>query len=118
MSDRPIPATAAPAERPLSDATPIHYVAITGTDSGDCSTPGSACLTVQYAVDQAGEGGEIRVAQGTYTGVSVRPRNDVRTTGVVTQVVYISKTVTVRGGFTTTNWATPYPITQPTTLDA
>jgi hypothetical protein len=32
------------------------YVAITGTDSGDCSMPVSACLTIQYAVDQANEG--------------------------------------------------------------
>ena len=39
-----------------SDVTPLHYVAITGTDSGDCSMPVSACLTIQYAVDQANEG--------------------------------------------------------------
>jgi hypothetical protein len=63
-------------------------------------------------------GDEILVAAGTYTGVNVCPRNDFITIGVVTQVVYISKTVTTRGGYTTTNWTTPYPITQPTTLDA
>jgi hypothetical protein len=37
---------------------------------------------------------------------------------VVTQVVYISKTVTVQGGYTTTNWTASHPLTQPTTLDA
>jgi len=100
------------AESPLSDATPLHYVAITGTDSGDCSTPGSACLTIQYAMDQAGEGDEIRIASGVYTGVSARQG--------VTQVVYISKTVTVRGGYTTTNGFadSPNPVANPTTLDA
>jgi len=50
--------------------------------------------------------------------MSVRPKNDITTTGVVTQVVYVSKTVTMRGGYTTTNWNVSYPITQPTTLDA
>jgi hypothetical protein len=96
------------------------YVAITGTDSGNCSTPVSACLTIQYAVDQASEGDEIRVASGSYTGVSVRPRADVTTTGVVTQVVYISKTVAIRGGYTTTNNFAdpPDPVANPTTLDA
>ena len=109
-----------PAESPLSDATPLHYVAITGTDSSDCSMPISACLTIQYAVDQAGEGDEIRVASGSYTGVNVRPRNDITTTGVVTQVVYISKTVAIRGGYTTTNNFAdpPDPVANPTTLDA
>jgi parallel beta-helix repeat protein len=52
----------------------------------------------------------IKVAAGTYTGVSARAG--------VTQTVYISKTVTIQGGYTTTNWNTSYPITQPTTLDA
>lgn len=107
-------------ERPLSDATPIHYVAITGTDSGDCSTPVSACLTIQYAVDRAGEGDKVRVATGVYTDVNVRPRDDVTTTGVVTQVVYISKTLTIQGGYTTSNGfaGPPNPISYPTTLDA
>jgi hypothetical protein len=50
---------------------------------------------MQYAVDQVSDGDEIRVAAGIYTGISARAD--------VTQVVYISKTVTVRGGYTTTN---------------
>jgi parallel beta-helix repeat protein len=50
------------------------------------------------------------VAAGLYTGVQARAG--------VTQVVYISKTVTVRGGYTTTDWTTSEPIAYPTTLDA
>jgi len=65
---------------------------------------------VQYAVDKAESGDEILVATGVYT--DVHPRD-----GSI-QVVFISKTVTIRGGYTTTNWTTRYPITQPTTLDA
>ncbi|MFQ6101733.1 MAG: right-handed parallel beta-helix repeat-containing protein [Anaerolineae bacterium] len=83
-----------------------------------CSGPCGACYaSVQAAVDAASTGDEILVATGVYTGVGVRPRNDFVTTGVVTQVVYVSKTVTVRGGYTTTNW-TRNPISYPTTLDA
>jgi hypothetical protein len=107
-----------PAERTLADASPTHYVAITGTDSDDCSAPGSACRTVQYAVDQAGEGDEIRVAAGTYTDLSARPGVTWPVYMPVTQVVYISKTVTVHGGYTTTDWTTSDPGANPTTLDA
>ena len=90
----------------------IRYVdCATGDNSdNDCITSAVPCATVQHAVDAAAPGDEIRVATGVYTGVQARAG--------VTQVVYISETVTVRGGYTTTNWATPYPITQPTTLDA
>jgi uncharacterized repeat protein (TIGR01451 family) len=34
------------------------------------------------------------------------------------QTVYLSETLTVRGGYTTTNWAVSDPVTNPTTLDA
>ncbi len=90
----------------------IRYVdCATGDDSdNDCITSAAPCATVQHAVDVAAPGDEIRLATGVYTGVQARAG--------VTQVVYISETVTVRGGYTTTNWATPYPITQLTTLDA
>jgi hypothetical protein len=52
----------------------------------------------------------IKVAAGTYTGVNHY--------GGLAQVVYISKTVTIRGGYTTTNWMTSDTDANPTTLDA
>ncbi len=79
---------------------------------------GCAYASVQAAVDAASEGDIIKVATGTYDDVHVRPRDDTVTTGVVTQVVYISKTVTVQGGYTVTDWTNPDPATNPTTLDA
>jgi hypothetical protein len=85
-----------------------------------CIDPGGgsylACTevftNVQAAVDAASGGEEIRVAGGVYTGVHQREG--------ITQVVYISKTVMVRGGYTTTNGFAdpPDPGTNPTTLDA
>jgi uncharacterized repeat protein (TIGR01451 family) len=103
----------APTETPLP-----RYVSTAGIDGGDCSDASSPCQTVQYAVDRASEGDTIKVASGVYTGVSVRPRDDFTTTGVVTQVVYVSKTVTIRGGYTTTNWMVSDPDANPITLDA
>jgi PKD repeat protein len=61
-------------------------------------------------VDAANSGDVIKVASGTYTGVHARAG--------VTQVVYVSKTVTIRGGYTTANWSTSDPEANPTTLDA
>lgn len=91
---------------PLRSADGVHYVA-PGSDCGEM-TPCYA--DIQAAVDAAALGAEIRVAEGTYTGVSVRDS--------VTQVVYLSKTLTLRGGYTTGDWTHSYPLTQPTILDA
>jgi parallel beta-helix repeat protein len=74
---------------------------------------------VQYAVDQAQAGEEVRVASGLYTGVQGRPAPaGYSGPTVVTQVVYISKTVTIRGGYTSAFTDPPDPETNQTTLDA
>jgi len=71
-----------------------------------CGGPCGACYaTVQGAVSAADPGDEILVAEGVYT------RNG------ASWVAFINKGITVRGGYTTTNWAASYPVTQVTTLD-
>jgi parallel beta-helix repeat protein len=98
--------------------TGVIRVATTGSDMPGCggATP---CQTVQYAVDQAQAGEEVRVASGLYTGVQGRPAPaGYSGPTVITQVVYISKTVTIRGGYTTAFTGPPDPETNPTTLDA
>jgi hypothetical protein len=96
-------------------ATGTLYVAPGG---GACGAPSSCYTTVQAAVDAANSGDTILIAAGVYTDVQVRPRVDRLSTGTVTQVVYISKTVNLIGGYTTTNWLTSNLTSNPTILDA
>jgi hypothetical protein len=101
------------------DAIATYHVA----PSGDCGGAAPCYASIQAAVDATDDAGdEIRVAGGTYTGVSARPAPAgylfPPPGGVITQVVYISKTVTIRGGYTTTNWTASDPQANPTTIDA
>jgi uncharacterized repeat protein (TIGR01451 family) len=98
--------------KPLIQAAGIiRYVALTGNNvTNDCSNDGAPCQTIQYAIDMAQPGDEIRIAAGIYTDIIVREG--------ITQVAYIDKTIAVAGGYTITNWVASYPLTQPTTLDA
>ncbi len=99
---------------PVQADPAVLYVAPDGTCEG-----ASPCFAnVQAAVDAANPGDEIRIATGVYTDVHVRSRVVLTTTDVFTQVVYLSKTLTLRGGYTTTNWITPDTANNPTILDA
>ena len=88
----------------------VIRVAISGEDTPGCGAEGNPCRTVQHAADEALPGDEIRVAAGTYTGTN--------SYGGLSQVVFLTKTLTIQGGYTTTNWTTPDPEANPTTLDA
>jgi len=65
---------------------------------------------VQAAVDASTGPADVVKVAGTCTGINTR--------GGVQQVAYISKTVTVRGGYSPANWTAPDPDINPTTLDA
>ncbi|NJM40960.1 MAG: hypothetical protein HC853_09400, partial [Anaerolineae bacterium] len=97
----------APAHQPTSG---IVRVATTGADVAGCGSAAAPCATVQFAVDEAAAGDEVRIAAGGYAGVSVRAG--------VTQTVYVDKNLTLRGGYTLTNWTEPNPSFQPTFIDA
>ena len=97
--------------------TGVIRVATTGSDAPDCGEETNPCRTVQYAVDQALPGEEIRVAAGTYTGVQNVPALNT-SNFTATQVVAIIKSVTIRGGYTTADWSASNPDANHTTLDA
>lgn len=64
---------------------------------------------VRDAVNAAASGSMVKLA-GYCPGVATQ-------SGTV-QTVLITKTLTLAGGYTTTDWTQAYPLTQPTTLDA
>jgi hypothetical protein len=100
--------TAAPACRSGQAATGIISVCVGG---------GCDYSTIQAAVDAAAPGSLIKVAAGTYTGMQNVPSLNTGTF-TATQMVVITKSITIQGGYTTSDWANPDPIANPVTLDA
>ncbi|HEY75524.1 MAG TPA: hypothetical protein G4O00_04995 [Thermoflexia bacterium] len=91
----------------------VHYVA----PEGDCGGVSPCYATIQEAVDAAAPGDEIRVAQGVYTDTTTRRYGLGGLTWQVTQTVFISKSLILRGGYTTTSWATARPSLYPTVIN-
>jgi hypothetical protein len=85
----------------------IHYVS--STDS-TCGGQFPCYTTIQNAVDAASSGHVVKIANGIYTGVQTR--------GPSTQVVYINKSLTIQGGYTTSDWNISDPDANPVILDA
>ena len=83
-----------------------HYVA----PGGICGGHTPCYASIQAAVDAASSGDTVLVAEGTYTGVTTR--------GELTQLVYLDKSLTIRGGYTTAYSEPPDPAAHPTILDA
>jgi hypothetical protein len=115
------PTSTIPAEIPadfdyfqLSEVGTTLYVA----PDGKCGEASPCYATIQEAVDTAESFDTIKVAAGTYDDLNVRPRDDITTTGQVSQVVYLTKSVFLQGGYSSMDWSTPNPQANPTTLDA
>lgn len=96
-------------ETPSERAPQANILYVTADGSGIACTVAQPCK-IQDAVNAAATGDEIHVAAGIH--------DDVVGNGTFTQTVQINKNVTLRGGYTTTNWlADPDPIANETILD-
>ena len=98
----------------LSEVGTTLYVA----PGAECGEVEPCYAKIQQAVDAAMPFDSIKVASGNYTDISIRPRDDYTTTGVVTQVVYLTKSLSILGGYTPDNWNTPDPESNVSKLDA
>jgi hypothetical protein len=102
-----------PVEAGGPDGYDLYYVA----PGGECGLGWIPCYaTIQAAADAADHPDDvIKVAGGTYA----RPAPvSYEGPAVISQVLYLSQTLTLRGGYTTTDWSSPHPISYPVTLDA
>ncbi|HEY3291571.1 MAG TPA: hypothetical protein VGK87_15680, partial [Anaerolineae bacterium] len=100
----------APRVRQLRATTGEVCFAQIGSGATFSSTDSTA---VQQAVDAAVANDLVKVA-GTCTGTQLRNDNS----QVYNQVVFISNTLTLQGGYQTWNWIVSDPVFNPTTLDA
>jgi parallel beta-helix repeat protein len=86
-----------------------RYVSATTGDDGPplnfCSQLTRPCRTIQHAVAAANSGDVILVARGTYSDLFSCPFPDgyigPPASGQITQVVFISKSLSIRGGYNT-----------------
>ncbi len=86
---------------------PLCFAESTGDNTTDFASVDAQA--VQAAIDAASSGGTVKLA-GTCTGVTTKESTN--------QTGYISKTLTLRGGYTPADWTTSDPVANPTTLDA
>jgi hypothetical protein len=83
-------------------ASNSHYVA----PGGECGGMSPCYSIVQDAVETAEPGDSILIAAGIYPIAAGR-----------NQVVYVTKNLSIQGGYTISNWVTPDPNANPTILD-
>ncbi len=114
----------------ISYTTGVRYVSPLGTDSlvnetignqdpnavdlpdNNCTQPQIApCYSLAHALQQAAVGDEIHLATGVYTQVM----STTYQSQVITQTLFVNKSVTLRGGYDAANWQSTELIT-PTTL--
>jgi len=94
-------------ESPFSTTTSLSCYAT--LDNGVTVYGANTARALRGAITAASAGGTVKIA-GTCAGVVTQSGS--------TQVVYLNKLLTLRGGYTLTDWINSYPVTRPTTLDA
>ncbi len=96
---------------PLSAAWGRIFVS---TTDPTCGGQAPCFSTIQAGVDGASPGEEVSVAAGTYTGVAAVDLSG----DVYYQVVMITDSVVLQGGYANDDWSSPDPDTNVTIIDA
>ena len=68
MTYRPFSSTLAAVTLAVALAAPVsaqYFASPAGDDGNDCTSPETACRTIQAAIDKSPDGGQVHVAQGT-----------------------------------------------------
>ena len=104
---------------PIAPNQSILYVDDDTCPASGSGTQGNPYCSIQDAVDAATPGDEIRVAQGHYTGSQTIPYAPWGGTAFTyTQIVFINKQLTLRGGYGPGAWDASEPAARPTVIDA
>lgn len=99
------------------DAGAVFYVDDATCPATGSGTQGDPYCRIQDAVDTASAGDEVRVAGGTYAGAQMAL--DGRTGYTYTQVVFITRSLTLRGSYDAVHWdAVLDPAANPSIIDA
>src|SRR5262249_54787630 len=95
-------------------------VAPVGVNAAGCGTAANPCRTIQFAVDQISSAGTILVAgspSGTRYTYDAATESCLGPFGMTGIVCIVNKEVTIRGGFSTSNWTSPSPTANLTIID-
>ena len=95
--------------QPITADATLHYVA----PHGQCGEAVPCYATLQAAVWAADSHDEIRMAAGIYTDA-----HHIEWAGVlISATVFVTKPITIQGGYAITNWQLADPTQNPTILD-
>jgi len=85
-----------------------------GFDSSECGSENAPCKNIQQAVNLATHDDELLIASGTYT---FEPQLEQCSTGNTAVICLVDKRLTLRGGYSSSNWTIADPVANLTIID-
>lgn len=94
----------------------IYRVSPAGSTNDTCGSESEPCATIQKAVNLASSGDIILVAGGTYSTAANKPECK-SFTSELSIVCIVNEHLTIRGGYSISNWSITDPVANPTVID-